>query len=97
PEARATCVMQERTGCPSSRTVQAPHWPSPQPYLLPVRCRSFRNTDSKLAVASTSTVIFLPLTFRSLTLAIKFSSESAGRYFGGWTDYNSAFATYPKG
>src|SRR5437660_11571845 len=31
--------MQERWACPSMRTVQAPHWPSPHPYLVPVRSR----------------------------------------------------------
>jgi len=35
--ASATKVWQDLTAWPSSRTVQAPHSPSPQPYLVPVR------------------------------------------------------------
>jgi hypothetical protein len=35
PAVAVAGVRQERTGLPSSRTVQAPHWPSPQPYLVP--------------------------------------------------------------
>ena len=30
-----TGVRQERTGLPFRCTVQAPHWPMPQPYLVP--------------------------------------------------------------
>ena len=31
-----TCVWQARTALPSRCTVQAPHRPAPQPYLVPV-------------------------------------------------------------
>src|SRR6266436_10358170 len=71
PAARPTCVVHERMGCASSNTVHAPHWPSPQPYLLPVRLRSLRSTLSRLTVESTSTVIFFPLTLSAVTLAIR--------------------------
>src|SRR6266550_2112479 len=73
PEARPTCVIHERAGWPSRSTVHAPHCPSPQPYLLPVRLRSLRNTLSRLAVESTSVVIFFPLTLSVVTLAIRTS------------------------
>jgi len=33
---------QEKAGLSSSSTVQAPHWPSPQPNLAPLRPRSLR-------------------------------------------------------
>ena len=41
-------VMQDRCAFPSIKTVQAPHCPSPQPYLLPVKSSCSRNTFSKL-------------------------------------------------
>ena len=37
---------QERTGSPSTCTVQAPHAAMPQPYLVPVRPSSSRRTHS---------------------------------------------------
>ena len=37
-------VTQERTALPSMCTVQAPHWPSPQPKRGPCRPRSLRRT-----------------------------------------------------
>src|SRR5439155_20491922 len=36
PSALETGVTQERIGFPSSSTVHAPHWPSPQPNLAPL-------------------------------------------------------------
>src|SRR6478735_5259356 len=39
-----TSVMQESVGTPSSCTVQAPQWPSPQAILVPVKPRSSRST-----------------------------------------------------
>src|SRR6266571_6468863 len=74
PAARATWVMHERVATPSISTVHAPHWPSPQPYLLPVKSRSLRKTDSRLTVESTSTVTFFPLTLRLVILTINTSS-----------------------
>src|SRR5215469_18636756 len=56
-----TRVMHERCAFPSTNTVQAPHWPSPQPYLLPVRSRCSRNTVSKLVCGSASTLYAFPL------------------------------------
>jgi hypothetical protein len=37
-------VMQENTALPSTRTVHAPHWPSPQPNFAPFSARSLRST-----------------------------------------------------
>src|SRR5208282_4236893 len=68
--ASPTGVMQERRGAPPSRTVQAPHWPSPHPYLLPVRSSSSRKTLSRLAPASTSTENFAPLMSSCVTLGM---------------------------
>ena len=47
-------VMQDRVGTPSIRTVQAPHWPSPQPYLLPVNPKSSRSTQRSMRSGWTS-------------------------------------------
>src|SRR5271157_4288914 len=65
--ASPTGVMQERRGDPPTKTVQAPHCPSPQPYLLPTRSRSSRKTLSRLVPASTSTEYFTPLMSSSVT------------------------------
>ncbi len=48
PATADTRVMQERTGAPSIKTVQAPHWPSPHPYLVPVSSSSSRSTQSSM-------------------------------------------------
>src|SRR5438128_7191302 len=97
PAARPTWVMQERVGCPSSSTVHAPHCPSPQPYLLPVRLRSLRSTLSRLVAESTSVVIFFPLTLSVVTLAIKTSRVSTLSN-PVWMEgkYNYAFAGLGK-
>src|SRR3977135_1364891 len=73
---RPTGMMKERVGKPSIKTVQAPHSPSPQPYLLPVRSRSLRSTPSRLAVESTSTCNFLPLILSAVTFDISAASDS---------------------
>src|SRR5215475_4516192 len=56
PAAEPTGVTHERVGCPSISTVQAPHWPSPHPYLLPVRSRSSRRTERRLRLESVSSL-----------------------------------------
>ncbi len=38
--------MQERSGVPSTCTVQAPHWAMPQPNLVPVSFNRSRRTHS---------------------------------------------------
>src|SRR5262252_1135358 len=84
--------MQDRVGFPSINTVQAPHWPSPQPYLLPVKSRSSRKTLSRLLSASASMRRLLPFTLISLILSIGAPpclvgltrpAELAGRYLRG--------------
>src|ERR1051325_9945034 len=59
-------VTQDRTATPSSSTVQAPHCPSPHPYLLPVRSKSSRSTLSKLRSGSAATLVWYPLSFNSV-------------------------------
>src|ERR1700730_785814 len=57
-------VTQDRWALPSTKTVQAPHWPSPQPYLVPIRSRFSRNTVRRLIWGSASTVRGRPLIAR---------------------------------
>lgn len=57
-----TWVMQERVGWPSTSTVQAPHCPSPHPYLVPVKRRSSRKTVSKGVARSAFTAWSVPFT-----------------------------------
>ena len=46
-------MRQELTGWPSSSTVQAPHSPAPQPFLVPVSPISSRMTSSSVRCVST--------------------------------------------
>lgn len=57
-------VRQERVALPRTKTVQAPHWPSPQPYLVPVRPNRLRRTDSKDSPDAHSALCSAPLTIR---------------------------------
>src|SRR5262245_19932695 len=55
------CVWQDLTALPSIWTVQAPHRPEPQPYLVPVSLRCSRTTQSRAVSGSASTLTALPL------------------------------------
>ena len=46
---------------PSTSTVQAPHWPWSQPFLVPVRSRSWRSRSSSVVQGATDTVRGAPL------------------------------------
>src|SRR5262245_10771963 len=70
PSQTPTEVRHDLRGVPSISTVHAPHFPSPQPYLLPVSSRSSRRTLSKLRSPSAFSRRFAPLTRSSLTVAI---------------------------
>lgn len=54
-------VTHERTACPSTRTVQAPHAATPQPNLVPVIFNTSRSTHNRGMAGSASTVTALPL------------------------------------
>src|SRR5262249_49594310 len=49
PATSAIWTWHERTASPSTRTVQAPQWLSPQPYLVPVSSSSVRNAHRSVA------------------------------------------------
>src|SRR5207248_5523379 len=71
PAAAPICMRQERTGEPSTKTVQAPHCPSPHPYLAPVRPRSSRRTLRRLASDATSTLCSTPFTNKVKAMSIR--------------------------
>ena len=56
--------MQERTGTPSSSTVQAPHTPCSQPRCVPVRSRPSRRKSASDVRGSTAASTLRPLTVR---------------------------------
>src|SRR5208282_6728690 len=60
--ATETGVWQLRTALPLRCTVQAPHWPIPQPYLVPFSFRTSRITHNRGISAGTSTVLDRPFT-----------------------------------
>ena len=62
PSAARTVVTQETAGLPSRSTVHDPHWPSPQPYFVPVNPKSSRSTSSRGRSGSVSILSALPLT-----------------------------------
>src|SRR2546430_15472837 len=64
-----TGVTQDRSVRPWASTVQAPHWPSPQPNLGPRKLRSSLSTYNSGVVGATSTVCAWPLTV-SVSVAI---------------------------
>src|SRR5262245_2762579 len=61
PTAAPTGMTQERTALPSTCTVQAPHWATPQPYLVPVRLTCSRRAHRRGVLGSTFTSLVLPL------------------------------------
>src|SRR5262249_18533635 len=54
--------MHDRVDRPSTSTVQAPHSPSPQPILQPVKPRSSRKTSRSGRSREVSTVWVVPFT-----------------------------------
>jgi hypothetical protein len=61
PEASLAAIEHERTGTPSTCTVQAPHCATPQPNFGPTMLRSSRRTQSSGFSGSTSTWRTWPL------------------------------------
>ena len=67
PSTRAASERHDFTRLPSIRTVQAPHWPRPQPFFEPVRCKCSRNASRSVVRGSSVSRCSVPLT-RSTTL-----------------------------
>src|SRR2546423_15155731 len=59
-------IWQARTALPSSRMVQAPQTPTPQPNLVPVRPNVSRMIHNNGVSLSSSTTCFVPLIVRSV-------------------------------
>ena len=64
-----TLTEQDRTGTPSTCTVQAPHSPIPQPNFVPVSPTTSRNAQSSGISAGASTVVGFPLMVSSKEVA----------------------------
>src|SRR5690606_26518782 len=75
--AAETGIRHDRMGWPPRWTVQAPHWPMPQPYLVPRSASTSRSTQRRGMSGGTSTVAGCPLTIRVKGIA----STSATRLF----------------
>src|SRR5437870_12649799 len=75
-------VMHERTACPSTCTVQAPHSAMPQPNLVPVRPSTSRSTHSTGMSDGTSTVWSVPFT-RSVITAARPAGARSPRLLAG--------------
>ncbi len=69
PSAASASMRQPETGWPSTRTVQAPHMPTPQPSRAPSSASSLRSTSSSVSVEETSSACASPLTVSSISLA----------------------------
>src|SRR6185437_14763394 len=63
-------------------TVQAPHCPSPQPYLVPVRFRRSRKAYSSISSSPACKRWSVPLTFRAIS-RIEPSEEYCRAFFRG--------------
>src|SRR5258706_10601617 len=61
PTAAEAGIEQERTGCPSRCTVQAPHCAMPQPNFVPVMCSESRSTHRRGVSDEASMLRVLPL------------------------------------
>src|SRR5512143_3770779 len=66
PRTSFILTWQDLTGSWSTRTVQAPQIPSPQPYLTPVSPRSVRSTHKSLRLPSTANCTGLPFSLNSI-------------------------------
>ena len=66
PSTSAASERHAFTRLPSISTVQAPHWPRPQPFFEPVRCRCSRRASSSVVRGSSVSRCSVPLT-RSTT------------------------------
>ena len=62
PETAEIGNIQERTGTPSTCTVQAPHCAMPQPYLVPVNFSLSRSTHNRGISGFASTIFFSAFT-----------------------------------
>ena len=65
-------VRQERVTLPSTMTLQAPQWPSPQPILQPVSSRRSRRKVARVSFSSTRMLRLMPLIIRVFLIIMLF-------------------------
>src|SRR5213593_1249677 len=62
-------MRQENMRSPSMCTMQAPHWPAPQPNLVPVSFSSSRSTHRRRVLSGALTLTGLPLTLKLIAIS----------------------------
>src|SRR5215467_11513025 len=75
PATAAAVVTHERTGWPSTWTVQAPQTATPHPYLVPVSPSCSRRTHKSGTSGPTSNCCVLPLTSSEIMTASRMSDD----------------------
>src|SRR6185437_11148234 len=70
-----TEVMQDATHWPLTITVQARHWPSPQPNFVPVKCKSSRSTSSNGRSGAVVRVCNFPFKIKLISASISSSQK----------------------
>src|SRR5438132_14113476 len=87
PSVWTASVKHERTRRPSTSTVQAPHWPWSQPFLVPVSPSRSRSASSSETLGSTSSAWSVPLMVSRTRIPLRWavttthlSSNVAGEY-----------------
>ena len=70
-------VRHELIRLPSTRTVQAPHWPWSQPFLVPVRSRCRRSRSSSVVHGATVSLCSTPLTCSVIAILAGVGNRSA--------------------
>src|SRR5262245_31743576 len=85
-------ARQDRTGTPSTRTVQVPHSPSSQPCLVPMRPRSSRSTSRRVLCTGTSASWVSPFTVRLTRVFI----GSVTRFTGNESRLKNTESQHPR-
>ena len=70
PATALSGVMQDRTARRPRCTVQAPHWPMPQPNLVPVSPATSRMAQSKGVSGLAVTLSALPLSWKIVVVGV---------------------------
>src|SRR5215468_1926380 len=84
PVAADRATLHDRAARPSMRTVQAPHWAMPQPYLVPVSFSESRSTHSNGVSGSTATLWAMPLTISEIDIAASPYAADCGFACARW-------------
>src|SRR5712691_12954021 len=80
-----TGMRQENMRSPSMCTMQAPHWPAPQPNLVPVSFSSSRSTHRRRVPSGAATLTCLLLTVNSIAMMAPLCWAADGPE--GWIGY----------